>query len=229
MRADIKFIEEKFARFNREMFGSRLPLPPIELTDAGTFLGKCVYRGRLLDDGRREIYDLRLRFSTRFDIAERVAEDVVIHEMIHYFINYNGLMDTAPHGRIFRSLMECINRNYGRNVTISHKSGATAGEMQTEVADKLRRWHVIAVLLTGTGETGVKILPHVEQKIIDFRRRAMQVRQIKRVDLYLHDEPFFNQFPKSTALRIARIAPQLLREKLTGARSLRIENGHLIY
>ncbi|MDE6257314.1 MAG: SprT-like domain-containing protein [Muribaculaceae bacterium] len=122
MKATIKYVENKFDEFNRQMFGGRLPKLPVRMSDAVTFLGMCVAKVRTLPDGRKEHFDFELRVSLRHDIPERDLEDVIIHEMIHYFIMYNELTDSSPHGELFKAMMHSINRTYGRNITISRRS-----------------------------------------------------------------------------------------------------------
>ena len=56
MTATIPYIEKKFEEFNQQMFAGRLPKLPIELSDAKTFLGVCVYKKHKLDNGKEEKY-----------------------------------------------------------------------------------------------------------------------------------------------------------------------------
>ena len=44
MKATVPYIEQKFEEFNRQMFGGKLPKFSVELSDAKTFLGQCVYK-----------------------------------------------------------------------------------------------------------------------------------------------------------------------------------------
>lgn len=44
MKATLPYIEQKFEEFNRQMFGGKLPKISVELSDAKTFLGQCVYK-----------------------------------------------------------------------------------------------------------------------------------------------------------------------------------------
>lgn len=132
MKATVTYIEQKFEEFNRQIFGGKLPKIPVELSDAKTFLGQCVYKRRRKPFGKTELYDFRLRINTRIDLPEREVEDTIIHEMIHYYIGYNQLKDASAHGPLFLSIMNEINRKFGRHLTVSHKNqgaaGATSGQ-----------------------------------------------------------------------------------------------------
>ena len=104
------------------MFAGKLPMLPIKLSDAKTFLGVCTYKKRIGKDGKVEKYDFALRVNTRIELSEDEIEDTIIHEMIHYYIGYNQLEDTSAHGAIFQQVMNAINEKYGRHLSISHKS-----------------------------------------------------------------------------------------------------------
>ena len=101
MKATVPYIEQKFEVFNRQMFGGKLPKIPVELSDAKTFLGQCVYKKRRKPFGKTELYDFRLRINTRVDLPEREIEDTIIHEMIHYYIGYNSWKMPRHMGRFF--------------------------------------------------------------------------------------------------------------------------------
>lgn len=220
-----EYIETKFEEFNKKMFGGRLPLIPIELSDAATFMGKCEYRRRRLPNGLEEYSDFKMRINTRYDLPEHEVEDVIIHEMIHYFILLNGLHDSSPHGEIFKALMRSINASYGRHITIRHESEEVA-----EVSDVSgrARWHVIAAVYFKSGETGVKVLPRTIPKILNYYRTAVRDPKVSEVRLFLHNNPFFNRYPTSGALRIHSIGREELERNLVKAHKLRVDGNRLI-
>lgn len=224
MKPTVTYIEQRFDEFNRQMFGGRLPRIPIELSDAKTFLGLCVSKIRRHTDGRAEHFDFRLRINTRIDLPESEVEDTIIHEMIHYFIGYNGLHDTSVHGAIFKSIMASINRNFNRHLTVSHKG--TPEQREQAVSDR-PSWHIIAVMHHDSGRKSVKVLPRVAPKVVKFAGEIVRCEGIRAVDLYLHNDPYFNRFPTSTALRIFYVEKDVLDTHLKGAHRLVVENGTL--
>ncbi len=159
----IPYIERKFEEFNKQMFAGELPPIPIVLSDAKTFLGKCVYKKRLGKDGKIEYYDFKLRINTRIDLPENEVEDTLIHEMIHYFIGYKRLEDASSHGPLFMHIMNTINEKYGRNITVTFKG---TSEQQEQLVDKKQRYHVVALVKFHDGKTGIKVLPRVVQSIL---------------------------------------------------------------
>ena len=54
MKATVPYIEKKFEEFNRQMFRGKLPKIPVELSDAKTFLGQCVFKKRRKPFGKTE-------------------------------------------------------------------------------------------------------------------------------------------------------------------------------
>lgn len=225
MRPTVEYIEKKFDEFNRRMFAGRLPSLPIELSDAGGFLGKCVFQQRRLPDGLMEYSGFSLRINTRFDLPEAVVEDTIIHEMIHYFILLNGLHDTSNHGEIFKAIMGSINAAYGRNISVRHHGSK---EEAAQAVSTRRVWHVIAAVYFKSGKAGVKVLPRTVPKILDYHKAATAHRDIAEVKLYLSDNPFFNRYPTSAALRFHEIDGSLLESNLADARKLKISGSQIV-
>lgn len=225
MRATVDFVRRKIAEFNVLMFAGRLPEVPVRITDSASTLGMCVSKTTRLGDGRLRHHDFELRISARADLSERELEDVIIHEMIHYFIHYNGLQDSSPHGDIFKSLMRSINASFKRNITISHRY---TPEQHAQVRGTKRGWHVIAAIRFRGGKAGVKVLPRVEETILKYYRAVIKLPDVKDVDLYLSDSPFFNRYPNSGALRIYEVSASDLDANLEDAERLAFERGHIV-
>ena len=110
-------MEEWFKRFDQEYFGGKLPLPELGLTRAKTRLGQLAFK-RSSRWGRTKLYDFKLSMSTYYDMTDKQAKSVLLHEMIHYIIGYTGLKDTAPHGVVFRGMMDSLNRKYGWDIRV---------------------------------------------------------------------------------------------------------------
>lgn len=215
----------RFAEFNRRMFRGNLPEIPVVLTSAKSFLGQCVSRVRNLPDGRKEHYDFYLKFSTYYDQPQEVIDDTIIHEMIHYFIFYNGLPDSGPHGQIFKSIMSNFNRVYGLHLSVTHRN--SPGKTLQAAESGKRTWHIIAVVTYRSGQTGVKVLPRVAVKAINYHNAVSSAPEIRDVKLYLHDNPFFNRFPTSAALKVHILDRQEIDINLTGASRLKITSRGL--
>lgn len=225
MKPTVEYIEKRFKQFNKQAFAGRLPMPPVKLFDASKLLGQCHFRERTLPDGTRQRYDFSLRFNTRMDISQEVLDDVILHEMIHYFIGLHNLPDPTAHGPIFKSLMKTMNEAYGRNMSISTRLSPQESQ---QLVSKRRSWHVIAVISMKSGTTGVKVLPRVMPSIIRYFRQISSLSEVREVRLYLHDNPFFNRYPTSSALRIHEADARELTCNLAGAQELTIKGSQVI-
>ena len=199
MIATHEYVKEKFGEFNRLIFDGKLPLPPICMSNARTFLGACTFKSKRNWLGRTVLYDFKLKISKRLDLPENEIEDIIIHEMIHYYIGVNQMKDSSAHGTLFRQMMSDINRKHGRHITISHKM--TTEQRQLTV-DKTEKWHVVAVVGMKNGRTGIKVLPRVWQSINKYCDGVKRSGEVDEVKLYICKDAYFNRFPTSSALRV---------------------------
>lgn len=214
MKATIPYVEKKFEEFNRLMFDGKLPRLPIELSDAKTFLGLCVFKKKRTLLGKTVCYDFKLRINTRIDLAEAEVEDIIIHEMIHYYIGLNGIEDTSAHGRVFRLMMKRINERFGRNIRISHKP---TQEQKEQLCGTKKRWRVVALVIFKDGKTGIKVLPRIVPKIVNYYNVVSRESSIERIEVYMSDDVFFNRYPSSSAFRVHYIDKADAEKHLEGA------------
>ena len=217
MKATIPYVEKRFEEFNRLMFDGRLPKLPVELSDAKTFLGVCVYKKRRTLLGKTVCYDFKLRINTRIDLAEEEVEDIIIHEMIHYYILVNKIKDTSAHGRVFRQMMNGINERFGRHIRISHKP---TQEQKEQLYGAKQRWRVVAYVVFKDGRTGIKVLPRITSKVMNYYNMVGRESCVERIELYISNDTFFNRFPSSSALRVHYIDKTDAEEHLKDAKNL---------
>lgn len=217
MRATVPYVEKKFEEFNLQMFEGKLPMIPIELSDAKTFLGLCVYKKRKLPNGKTEAYDFRLRINTRIDMPEDQLEDTIIHEMIHYYIAFHQLEDTSEHGPLFLRMMNTINQRFGRHMQVSHKSTM---EEREQLIDKRIHYHVIALVRFNDGRTGFKVLPRVLRSILYYYNNVSIINEVHSVQLFMSNNVFFNRFPNSSALKVHYMEKDTIEQHLEGAEKL---------
>lgn len=198
MKPERKFLLRKFDEYNALIFRNTLPKVPIVLTESKSFLGMCAYKRKLMPNGEFQNCDFTLRFNTRLDLPQEEIEDTLIHEMIHYHILSKQWKDTSIHGKIFRNTMDYINGKYNRHVSIRHK---LKEEEKEQLADKKRRWHVIAVVDYSDGKCAVKVLPRIRDSIDKFHNAYSRSRGVVKVSFYFSDNSYFNRYPCSSALR----------------------------
>lgn len=188
MIPSLSFIKEAFSRFNISIFNSELPTPKFALTKARTFRGKLVYswKSRL---GRRVYSDFEIRLSISFYLRQEEWEDVVIHEMIHYYITYKRLKDTSSHGPLFRKMMHAINTTHGRNISISTRSTDEQREPDRQV-----RAHYLCLGRLSDGRLGVA--PVAKTRLHELWERMPTIPGVEAVKWVGAIDPWFNRFPR---------------------------------
>ena len=217
MKATIPYIEQKFEEFNQQMFAGQLPKLPIELSDAKTFLGVCAFKTRKGKDGKKICYDFKLRINTRIDLPEAEIEDTIIHEMIHYFIGYNQLEDASAHGPMFLRMMNSINAKYGRHLSVSYK---VTKEQREQAIDAKQHWRVVAVVKFKDGRYGIKVLPRIQQRIVNYYTKVGSSKDVERVELYMSNNVYFNRFPNSSVLNAHYVDIEEINKNIKGAEPL---------
>ena len=220
MRATRDYVIRKFNDFNLQYFDGRLKPIEIRMSSARTFLGQVAYHRDRMADGTWHYRDFIFKISTALDLPEQEVEDIILHEMIHYYILSNQIQDTSPHGRLFRRMMLYINTHYGRNISVSHQS--TKAEKDTDVQ---KRQHLICVVLFDTGERGITISTRTRLfRLWDALPRVPGVVECK---WYSSIDPYFNRYPRAMKVKIYRISAEDLETHLQGAVPL-IRNGSTI-
>ena len=214
MDITVEYVKRQFDRFNALCFGGKLPPVPVRLSNAKSFLGMCSYKRRPDGRGGEVKYDFVLRINTRIDLPEAEVEDTILHEMIHYYIGVNQMVDTSAHGTLFRHIMNDINTRHGRHITISHRC---TPQQREQAVDTRRRWHVVAVVQMADGKTGVKVLPRITSRITDYYNGVKSSPLVKSVKFYMSNDPFFNRYPNSGALKIYHADPEELAAHLHGS------------
>lgn len=214
MRPTLPYIQQKFDEFNRLCFDGCLPAIPIVLSNARTYLGVCAYKTKRDLLMRKRHYDFRLRISTRFDLPEEDIEDTILHEMIHYYIAYNHLKDSSTHGTLFRQMMNDFNQRFGRHISISHR---LTDEQRAAAADTRRKWHMVAMVRFKDGRVGIKCLPRITERIRSYDYHVRRSPEVESIAYFFTDNPFFNRYPTSAALRVHFIDETELNTQLQGA------------
>lgn len=228
MVATSEFVKEKFDCFNDLCFGGSLPAIPVVLVKARTFLGKVEYVYNRGFFGRiTGCCDFRMKISVSFDLDEAVLEDVILHEMIHYYIALNRITDSSAHGHVFREMMDSINEKYGRNITVRHRADQTLRPVQglqatgpgegpvavpaagsvcgpvAEPAEAPARLNYLCVSTFRDGKIGVTVCS--ASKIQYLKRVLPRYFSLEKMEWYTSRDPFFNRFPHARTPKIYKI------------------------
>lgn len=205
MIVTIEWMEEWFRRFDQEYFGGKLPVPELGLTHAKTRLGQLAYK-RASRWGRTKLYDFKLSMSTYYDMTDKQAKSVLLHEMIHYIIGYTGLKDTSAHGVVFKGLMDKLNSQYGWDIRVST---STKGWKVSETVKsrKEKKGPQIYLMLAIEMNDGRHYLSRVNPSFA--RRIENQLKTVREVvshHWYTTMENYFEDYPQVRSLRGRRIS-----------------------
>lgn len=204
MIVTIDWMEEWFKRFDQEYFGGKLPLPEFSLTRAKTRLGQLAFK-RASRWGRTKLYDFKLSMSTYYDMTEQQAKSVLLHEMIHYIIGYTGLKDTAPHGVVFRGMMDNLNRKYGWDIRVM--TSTKGWKVSERVAEKKKAkgpqtYLMLAIELKDGKFYLSRVNPGFARRI---EKQLPMVRELRSHRWYTTQESYFEDYPQVRSLRGRRI------------------------
>lgn len=206
MTLTVDLLKEWFVRFNSSYFADAMPVPRLALSKARTRLGSmsCQCHRTLF---KRTYSHFTIRVSTCYDCTEREYQTVLLHEMIHYYITYNGIRDTSAHGREFHRLMNWLNREHGWNITVT---SSVRGKALTEPSQTAKSRLVLAMTMCG-GERYLSVVSPRYAPVID--RQAQAARQIAQHRWFMSQDSYFSAFPTVRSLRARRVTKELFDEK----------------
>ena len=198
-------MEEWFRRFDHDYFGGKLPVPELGLTRAKTRLGQLAYK-RATRWGRTKLYDFKLSMSTYYDMTDRQAKSVLLHEMIHYIIGFTGLKDTAPHGIVFRGMMDNLNRKYGWDIRVMTSTKGWKVSERVEERQKAKgpqAYLMLAIEMQDGKHYLSRVNPSFARRI---ESKLSLVRELRSRRWYTTQEPYFEDYPQVRSLRGRRIS-----------------------
>lgn len=215
MTIDLDYIRRKFAYFNDLCFEGKLQAPPFRLSRARTLLGQLRCRRKRTLTGAWRYFDFEFVVSRPWaqEAAEREVEDVILHEMIHYYIFSNQLQDSGPHGHIFKRMMQDLNTRFHRHIAISHKRTVEDDERDHEV-----RLHLVCVVRFQDGKSAIAVV--ARSRLFEIWDCMSTYLQWAEVSWYLSTDPFFNRYPRIRTPKLYPITRRELDLHLCGANKL---------
>lgn len=106
-----------FMECNKKYFDGSLPIPYFRLMNNLNTLARFEYNKDR--KGKHPIKWQALKFSDCYDFPEKDFREMMVHELIHYYIAWNGIKDNGSHGREFMRIANELNEKYGLNITRS--------------------------------------------------------------------------------------------------------------
>lgn len=198
-------LKDWFAVFNQRYFKSKLTEPQFTVGHSRTRLGSLSWKIRRTGFlHTKNNYTIRL--SNYYDVDERSFKSVLLHEMIHLYIESQHIKDTSSHGVMFRRIMAYINAD-GWNITVTSK---TNGSCKAESVIKKRRRVVLAAVTT----TGKHILSVINPDyIIRIDKILSHSSNVKFHAWYTSDDEYFADFPAVRTPRGRIVKPEIFTEK----------------
>lgn len=107
---------DAFCLYNEKYFEGKLPIPMFELLHSFRTCGyfNCDYEQGWFS---RTLYNFRISMTDYYDFTPKQFEDILVHEMIHYYLAYFGIDKSLSHGREFKKMAKQLNQTYGLNIT----------------------------------------------------------------------------------------------------------------
>ena len=115
MVADQSNMLDIFDRCNMEFFEGKLLFPQFDLLHSSKTCG--YFSCRTVGWFDKSIYDPIISITDYYDFTEEQFVDIMVHEMIHYYLAYFELDRKGKHGKEFKKMADCLNLTYGLNVT----------------------------------------------------------------------------------------------------------------
>ena len=130
MIADYNTMPHMFWECNRLYFDNQLRTPKFDLLHSYNRVGKFEYR---LGEQKKNIKKrhMVILISDYFDFDEETFRNIMVHEMIHYYLYLNGEgncsafrfflrlfgFKSSDHGPEFMAMAQKLNDQYGLNIT----------------------------------------------------------------------------------------------------------------
>ena len=133
MIADYNTMPRMFWECNRLYFDHSLPTPKFGLMKKLNRLARFEYFKN--NKGKAPIKRQTILFSEYYDFDEETFRNLMVHEMIHYYLAWNRINTKKDHGKEFMEIAQDLNVKYGLNVT---KTLDASSFQRTEQAPKAK-------------------------------------------------------------------------------------------
>ena len=106
-------IKKLFIEYNGLYFNAELPLCEIRVSSHHRYYGLFQYRR----NSQNKAVCKSITISDLFDYTEENLRSVLVHEMIHYYLMWNGEDVNGTHGEAFLGMAEMFNKKFKLNIT----------------------------------------------------------------------------------------------------------------
>ena len=109
-------IAKYYDKYNKEYFLNSLPSCSFDTMSSKDWLG--TYQSTAYDNF--DASNQRILMSDLFDWEEYQIRDILIHEMIHCYLNVNQIDQNLTHGVQFKRMANWFNKRWGMNIDIKY-------------------------------------------------------------------------------------------------------------
>ena len=115
MNAEKFDIGFKFIDFNELFFECELPFPNFEVIHTSKDLGRisCEF------DNYYNITRVTISITDYYDFTESQFDNILLHEMIHYYLAWTKKDVNLSHGKEFKEMMRRFNKEYKTNIQVA--------------------------------------------------------------------------------------------------------------
>lgn len=114
MVATIDEITKLFRKYNAAIFNNELPLPQFQLLKSFRICGRFSCKKPI---GKRRLKGQRIEISCYYEWQEEELVNVLLHEMLHYYLAFKHLDNNITHGELFIDYAKTINEKYNCRIT----------------------------------------------------------------------------------------------------------------
>lgn len=218
MQVSTELLKAWFTELNDMFFGGELPVPQLKTGNSRTVLGtmSCrTTRHHLL--WQRTEYTIRI--SNYYERSEDEFRNVLLHEMIHYYIAVKRLKDTSSHGRIFRGIMAQVNAK-GWHVSVRERGRMTVAERN----QKVRKVFLILSLMTDDGQRMFSVVNRNYIGKIEYQLQHTPV--IKSWEWRMSDDSYFRVWTQVRTLRLRRVGEAEFNDLTARTSPLKVGQPH---
>ena len=133
MIADYNTMPRMFWECNRLYFDHSLPTPKFGLMKKLNILARFEFQKN--KKGKAPIKRQIILFSEYYDFDEKSFRNLMVHEMVHYYLAWNSVKTRSDHGKEFMAIANELNEIYGLNIT---KTLDASSFTRTEQAPKAK-------------------------------------------------------------------------------------------
>ena len=214
MPINVPDIRNIFDKYNALCFEGKLPVPRIKIGHSKNYLGQLRVKFDKNADGSITYSDYSLVFSQLYEIDEEKLVDVVIHEMIHYYILLNHIKDTSAHAVVFRKIMNAINTRFNRHIAISDRS-----RMPVDGENQQTKVFLVCVASLKSGDTAVAVCART--RAFEIKEELPRRYEILKLNWYITTDPYFNRFKRCITAKLYYANKEELTKHLASATEMK--------